>query len=103
MNGINTLGQLFARFGPREYPTGSRAESINHEIVLAVFQQKNETRGKVQGLDRAQNGIPGKGAVLQHAADKGDVRLRPDDFVCYCFGSETNGEDSFKTRAAATL
>jgi len=89
MNGINTLGQLFAGFGPREYPTGSRAESVNHEIVFAVFQQQNETRGKVQGLDRSQNGVPGKATVSQHAAYKGDVWLRPDDFVRYCFGSET--------------
>jgi hypothetical protein len=90
MNGINTLGELFAGFRPREYSTGSRAESVNHQIVLAVFQQQNETGGKLQGLDRAQNGVPGKAAVSQHAAHNGDVWLRPDDFVRYCFGSETN-------------
>jgi hypothetical protein len=39
MNGIDTLGELFAGFGSREYPSGSRAESINHEIMFAVFQQ----------------------------------------------------------------
>jgi hypothetical protein len=103
MNGINTLGQLFAGFGPREYPTGSRAESVNHEIVFAVFQQQNETRGKVQGLDRPQNGVPGEAAVSQHAAYEGHIWLRPDDFVRDCFGSETNRQDGFKAQAAATL
>jgi hypothetical protein len=103
MYGIDTLGQLFARFGPREYPTGSGAESVDHEIVFAVFEQQNETRGKVQGLDRPQNRVPGEAAVSQHAADEGYVWLRSDDFVRYCFGSESNRQDGFKAQAAATL
>ena len=38
---------------------------------------------------------------MQHAAYEGDVWLRPDDFVGYRLGSETDREDGFKTRAAA--
>ena len=103
MDTINTLGELFAAFSPREYPTGSKAESINHEIVFAVFQQKNKTCANAQGLDCAQNRVTGEEAVLQHAAYEGYVWLRLDDFVRYRLGSETNREDGFKTRAAAAF
>ena len=70
--------------------------------MFTVFQQQNGTRGKVQRLDSAQYGVPGKGAVLQRAAYKGDVWSGTDDFVRYCLGIEGTGQDGFKPWAAAT-